>query len=330
MDDYTEYNSISSPHQRASFPSNVLPQYGVQLLDRAPTFVEPIFTPKSSSDTVPYPFLSLQASNLVASGAQLSESMITASVAGQYPVDFGMDGICPPRLSVDSYHAMEDTGNYPPWSSDGSMALSPCAGPSLDVGPSHTGLGDVGEFETLSNRPTTCRPETSTPSALFPDSRSAQFQSHFPTHDRSKRPRQLSTSRPGSSFLPPLSPVNSMVSSPSGESNTFQCAPNAILNPASDTANIISEDETDEDSASSEEPYARLIWRALMSAPGHKMVLKEIYEWFEKNTNKSKNSDSKGWQNSIRHNLSMNAVSLQFDHVLEVIIVELYHRLSKG
>ena len=54
-----------------------------------------------------------------------------------------------------------------------------------------------------------------------------------------------------------------------------------------------------------------------MSAPGHKMVLKEIYEWFEKNTNKSKNSDSKGWQNSIRHNLSMNAVSMQFDHIPE-------------
>jgi hypothetical protein len=67
-----------------------------------------------------------------------------------------------------------------------------------------------------------------------------------------------------------------------------------------------------------------------MSAPGHKMVLKEIYEWFEKNTNKSKNSDSKGWQNSIRHNLSMNAVSLPIDRIPEVIVAERYHRHSKG
>jgi hypothetical protein len=54
-------------------------------------------------------------------------------------------------------------------------------------------------------------------------------------------------------------------------------------------------------------PYAKLIWRALMSVPDHSMVLQEIYKWFRKNTNKG-SSDSKGWMNSIRHNLSMNAV----------------------
>jgi hypothetical protein len=56
-----------------------------------------------------------------------------------------------------------------------------------------------------------------------------------------------------------------------------------------------------------EEPYARLIHRALMSAPDHSMVLQEIYQWFRENTTKGR-SDSKGWMNSIRHNLSMNAV----------------------
>lgn len=68
-------------------------------------------------------------------------------------------------------------------------------------------------------------------------------------------------------------------------------------------------DETDGDASISSEPYAQLIYKALMSAPEHKMVLKEIYEWFEKNTDKAKNNSSKGWQNSIRHNLSMNGVS---------------------
>jgi len=57
-----------------------------------------------------------------------------------------------------------------------------------------------------------------------------------------------------------------------------------------------------------DEPYAKLIYRALMSAPDHSMVLQEIYQWFRENTTKG-SSDSKGWMNSIRHNLSMNAVS---------------------
>jgi hypothetical protein len=57
-----------------------------------------------------------------------------------------------------------------------------------------------------------------------------------------------------------------------------------------------------------EEPYAQLIYRAFMSRPDYSMTLQEIYQWFRENTDKAK-SESKGWQNSIRHNLSMNAVS---------------------
>jgi hypothetical protein len=67
-------------------------------------------------------------------------------------------------------------------------------------------------------------------------------------------------------------------------------------------------EESDGDGNANSEPYAQLIFRALKSAPGHRMVLKEIYEWFAKNTDKAKTSSSKGWQNSIRHNLSMNGV----------------------
>ncbi|MCJ1409084.1 hypothetical protein MMC19_003161 [Ptychographa xylographoides] len=63
------------------------------------------------------------------------------------------------------------------------------------------------------------------------------------------------------------------------------------------------------------EPYAQLIYRALKSVPGHRMVLKEIYEWFERNTEKAKNNSSKGWQNSIRHNLSMNGAFKKVDHL---------------
>ncbi|KAK2625523.1 hypothetical protein QTJ16_004835 [Diplocarpon rosae] len=63
---------------------------------------------------------------------------------------------------------------------------------------------------------------------------------------------------------------------------------------------------TEGDEHSSEEPYAKLIYRALMSRPDHSMVLQEIYQWFRDNTHKG-GTDSKGWMNSIRHNLSMNA-----------------------
>jgi hypothetical protein len=67
-------------------------------------------------------------------------------------------------------------------------------------------------------------------------------------------------------------------------------------------------EDPEEDDFSSDKPYARLIWEALMQAPGHRMMLREIYSWFECNTNKAIESGSNGWQNSIRHNLSMNQV----------------------
>lgn len=58
-----------------------------------------------------------------------------------------------------------------------------------------------------------------------------------------------------------------------------------------------------------EQPYAQLIYQALMNAPGHTMILRDIYDWFKDNTDKAAASETKGWQNSIRHNLSMNGVS---------------------
>ncbi|KIX08199.1 uncharacterized protein Z518_02855 [Rhinocladiella mackenziei CBS 650.93] len=65
---------------------------------------------------------------------------------------------------------------------------------------------------------------------------------------------------------------------------------------------LVGEDEE----ASNDKPYAVLIYEALMQAPGHRMLLRDIYEWFRLNTSKPHESGSNGWQNSIRHNLSMN------------------------
>jgi hypothetical protein len=64
----------------------------------------------------------------------------------------------------------------------------------------------------------------------------------------------------------------------------------------------------DEDDVADDKPYARLIYEALMEAPGHRMMLRDIYEWFRQNTTKPQESGTNGWQNSIRHNLSMNKV----------------------
>lgn len=52
-------------------------------------------------------------------------------------------------------------------------------------------------------------------------------------------------------------------------------------------------------------PYSQLLFRAFLSSNTRRMQLKDIYQWFRENTNKT---GSKGWQNSIRHNLSMNHV----------------------
>jgi hypothetical protein len=77
----------------------------------------------------------------------------------------------------------------------------------------------------------------------------------------------------------------------------------------SDDGGAMSRDMTaiDIDEHAADEPYAKLIHRALMSVPNHSMILQEIYQWFRENTTKG-NPENKGWMNSIRHNLSMNAV----------------------
>ncbi|KAI0388522.1 hypothetical protein F5Y17DRAFT_463621 [Xylariaceae sp. FL0594] len=71
-------------------------------------------------------------------------------------------------------------------------------------------------------------------------------------------------------------------------------------------------EEEDGDRAAENLPYAQLIWKAFMSRPDHTMTLQEIYQWFRNNTDKTQ-GEGKGWQNSIRHNLSMNAAFCKED-----------------
>lgn len=82
-----------------------------------------------------------------------------------------------------------------------------------------------------------------------------------------------------------------------------------VYNPSLyDAEDVIgSRSSTEPAGGKSDEPYAQLIYRAFMSRPNKSMTLQEIYQWFRENTDKAK-STGKGWQNSIRHNLSMNGV----------------------
>ncbi|KAF2205518.1 hypothetical protein GQ43DRAFT_385687 [Delitschia confertaspora ATCC 74209] len=77
------------------------------------------------------------------------------------------------------------------------------------------------------------------------------------------------------------------------------------------------EHANEENADMKEQPYAQLIYRALMEAPGHTMILRDIYEWFKEHTDKAADKETKGWQNSIRHNLSMNGAFEKVDQPCE-------------
>ena len=68
-------------------------------------------------------------------------------------------------------------------------------------------------------------------------------------------------------------------------------------------------DDSDQASQPEDTPYAQLIYQALMSVDNHQMILKDIYKWIAENTDKAADPEFTGWQNSVRHNLSMNHVS---------------------
>ncbi|KAK3676662.1 hypothetical protein LTR78_003437 [Recurvomyces mirabilis] len=53
--------------------------------------------------------------------------------------------------------------------------------------------------------------------------------------------------------------------------------------------------------------YAQLLYRCLKEAPDQIMSLKELYDWIKEHSQKAKDPANRGWQNSVRHNLSMNA-----------------------
>ncbi|KAL4873295.1 hypothetical protein BDV12DRAFT_192775 [Aspergillus spectabilis] len=106
-------------------------------------------------------------------------------------------------------------------------------------------------------------------------------------------------------------PTMTASSSPTSASMPYHSLPLSVVSPPikleldRDEASIANADEAEDTNA--DPPYSQLIYEALLTAPGKKLPLQGIYLWFEKNTAKGRDRGSKGWQNSIRHNLSMNA-----------------------
>ncbi|KAH5009294.1 hypothetical protein HBI24_222110 [Parastagonospora nodorum] len=100
--------------------------------------------------------------------------------------------------------------------------------------------------------------------------------------------------------------------------------------PSSESPNYLHDlDGGDEPIVDKEQPYAQLIYQALRQADGHTMILRDIYEWFVKYTDKATVSETKGWQNSIRHNLSMNGAFEKVDQPCEESRKGFMWRLTK-
>lgn len=94
--------------------------------------------------------------------------------------------------------------------------------------------------------------------------------------------------------------------SPSQSVDSISPATNNVV--GDDSSPRTSFGENSEEEPITEPPYSALIYEALKDAPQRKLTLQDIYGWFQVHTNKDRAPNSKGWQNSIRHNLSMNAV----------------------
>lgn len=109
-------------------------------------------------------------------------------------------------------------------------------------------------------------------------------------------------------LMPPFSPIlEDLLDSDDGEESDYQEPDLDYSDERSLATSPYARDDVDFDQTA---PYAVLIHHALMSAPKHRMVLAEIYTYFREKIPRFKNLKSRGWMNSIRHNLSMNGVSV--------------------
>ncbi|KKZ61045.1 hypothetical protein EMCG_00623 [[Emmonsia] crescens] len=213
---------------------------------------------------------------------------------------FTMDPSFIPISNCYNYTSQFDTGSYGLWLGD-NTAESLITASHFGQNNAAAGGESFSHSDSYPEPPPARGEDISTSTLQFHGEQQAPSSQHFLFSNTRELSMERLSSNLGSTGFP-LSPENSTASTPSEESNNLQFSPDSMT---AFVVNNLSDGETDDEK--SDEPYSKLIWRALQSVPDNKMALKEIYEWFEKNTIKARNSNSKGWQNSIRHNLSMNA-----------------------
>ncbi|KAE8391906.1 hypothetical protein BDV23DRAFT_182025 [Aspergillus alliaceus] len=110
-------------------------------------------------------------------------------------------------------------------------------------------------------------------------------------------PENITTTYPTAALTPP---------SPAFSASSCQLSSPAIKLEPDHVDTRVSPTDT-ELYADADPPYSVLIYRALNSVPSRRLPLQGIYNWFKQHTKRGKDRNSKGWKNSIRHNLSMNA-----------------------
>lgn len=207
-------------------------------------------------------------------------------IASLYAASHANINMPPTVTSSSSIHHQNSQANMP-----STIALSS----NFPQQSSHAPRGD--DHDDLMNQQTT--PATS---SFLSQERFNHSPSHpgIPTSERSRR-WMLATPQ-----SPPISV--SSTQSPRHPHSLVSMSPAPTVSGAEGSSPRISIEDASDQEQNGEPPYSRLIWDALMSTEDKMLPLQGIYQWFEKNTTKAGNEESKGWQNSIRHNLSMNAV----------------------